>query len=230
VRKIYSHDVCETLEQVLEPSGCAVVVVDVQNDAMRPEGKLARAQNDISGMLEILPRCATFVREARSLGVRVFHVKTVTLREGRSDSPSWLRAKGTIVNETGFFLEGTWGAEICEEVRPAGDEPVIVKHRSSAFVGTNLDLLLKASGVRTVVAIGEQTPGCIEATYRDAAYHDFYNVLAEDCVAAFDRAQHEASLLIQRRRHDVATSERILSIWRDARARSTPRLRVSAGS
>jgi nicotinamidase-related amidase len=230
VRKIYGHEVREKLEEVLEPDGCAVVVVDVQNDAMRPEGKLAKAQNDISGMLEILPRCAAFIREARNLGVKVFHVKTLTLPKGRSDSASWLRAKGTMVNETGFFLEGTWGAEICDEVRPAGDEPVIVKHRSSAFVGTNLDLLLKANGVRTVVVIGEQTPGCIEATYRDAAYNDFYNVLAEDCVAAFDQAQHDASLLIQRRRHDVATSARILSIWRDARARSTPPLRGSAGS
>lgn len=217
MRTIHGHRVCETLEEVLAPDGCAVVVVDVQNDAMRPEGKLAQAHNDVSAMIEVLPRCAAFVRSARELAVKVIHVQTLTLADARSDSPSWLRAKGTIVNETGFFLEGTWGSEICEEVAPASGEPVVVKHRSSAFVGTNMNLLLRARDVRTVIVIGEQTPGCIEATYRHAAYYDYYNVLAEDCVAAFDQAQHEASLLIQRRRHDVTTSDRILSIWAGAR-------------
>jgi nicotinamidase-related amidase len=217
MKKVFQHDVCETLEEVLEPSGCAVLVVDLQNDAMRPEGKLARAHNDISGMLDVLPRCSDFLFQARQLGVAVVHVMTITLPDGRSDSGSWLRAKGAIVNDTQFFLQGTWGAEICEEVEPLPGEPVIVKHRSSAFVGTDLDQILRASGIKTVAVIGEQTPGCIEATYRDAAYHDYYNVLVEDCVAAFDREQHEASLLVQRRRHDVATAETVLSIWRQAR-------------
>lgn len=218
MRAIYGHQVCETLDEVLQPDGSAVVVVDVQNDAMRPEGKLARAHNDVSAMVAVLPRIAAFVSSARELGVKVFHVQTITLPDGQSDSPSWFRAKGTIVNEPGFFLEGTWGAEICEEVAPRQGEPVVVKHRSSAFVGTNLDLLLKAGGVRTVVVVGEQTPGCIEATYRHAAYYDYYNVLAEDCVAAFDQGQHDASLLIQRRRHDVTTAARILQAWSEARS------------
>ncbi len=217
MRTIHGHEVCETLDEVLQPDACAVVVVDVQNDAMRPEGKLAKAHNDVSAMVAVLPRVAAFVNGAREHGVKVMHVQTITLRDGQSDSPSWFRAKGTIVNEPGFFLEGTWGSEICEEVAPRSGEPVIVKHRSSAFVGTNLDLLLKANGVRTVVVVGEQTPGCIEATYRHAAYYDYYNVLAEDCVAAFDQAQHEASLLIQRRRHDVTTAARILQVWAEAR-------------
>ena len=186
---------------------------------MHPDGKIAKAGNDISGMLEILPRCAAFLDEARSLGVLVVHVQTITLREGRSDSPSWLRAKGAIVNEGEFFLDGTWGAEFSPEVAPLPGEPVVTKHRSSAFRSTDLDLILRGNGVETVVVIGEQTPGCIEATYRDAAYHDYYNVLVEDCVAAFDREQHEASLLVLRRRHDVCLAEEVLSVWRRPRGR-----------
>ena len=55
--------------------------------------------------------------------------------------------------------------------------------------------------------------GCVEATYRDAAYYDYYNVLVEDCVAARDRKQHEASVMIQKMRHDVVTMDQIFSIW-----------------
>jgi nicotinamidase-related amidase len=218
MREIHGKQVCETVEEVLEPDGCAVLVIDLQNDLVKPEGKLAQAGNDVAGMLRILPRCAAFIREARALDVPVVHVQTITLPEGRSDSPSWLRAKGTIVG-TDFCLEGTWGAAICDEVAPLPGEVVITKRRSSAFRGTDLDLVLRTLGVATAVVIGEQTPGCVEATYRDAAYHDYYNVLVEDCVAAYDERQHEASLLVQRARHDVCTAEEVLSIWRGARAR-----------
>jgi nicotinamidase-related amidase len=115
-------------------------------------------------------------------------------------------------------MEGTWGAEICEECAPLPGEPVVTKHRSSAFTGTNLDMILRSNGVQTVVVIGEQTPGCIEATYRDASYHDYYNVLVEDLVAAYRQDLHEASLLIQKARHDVCTSAEVLDIWQRARS------------
>jgi nicotinamidase-related amidase len=221
MKTVFGMPVRDTMDEVLEPDACAVLVIDVQNDAMRPEGKLARAGNDVSGMVQVLPRCSRFIAEARELGVMVVHVMTTTLRGGRSDSASWMRAKGAIVGETEFFLEGTWGAEICQEVAPNPEETVIVKHRSSAFVGTELDQVLRAAGVSTVAVIGEQTPGCVEATFRDAAYRDYYAVLVEDCVAAFDRVLHEASLLVQRRRHDVATADRVLTAWRNARAPET---------
>lgn len=217
MREIYGKLICETLDEVLHPDRCALLLVDIQNDAMLPEGKIAAAGNDIGGMQEILPRCAALLEQARALDVKVVHVTTVTLAEGRSDSPSWLRTKGTIVTESEFFLEGTWGAEVCEEVKPGAGEPVIVKHRSSGFRATNLDLVLRSMDVETVVVVGEQTPGCIEATFRDAAYHDYYNVLVEDCVAAFDPELHEASLKIQRARHDVCTAAEVVETWTRAR-------------
>ena len=227
MREMFGKIVRETLEEVLDPSICAVVSVDMQNDAMHPDGMLAEAGNDISGMLEILPRCQAFLAAARELGVLVVHIETITLPEGRSDSPSWLRAKGMVV-QSDFFLEGTWGAEFSPEVAPLPGEPVVTKHRSSAFRNTDLDLILRSNAIETVVVIGEQTPGCIEATYRDAAYHDYYNVLIEDCVAAFDHEQHEASLLVQRRRHDVCLAADAITIWKGYRGVGAPEVAPTA--
>jgi len=214
MKKIHGMLVCETIEELLYPDWCAVLAIDIQNDAFRREGKLARAGNDISGMIDVLPQCAAFIREARKLTVPVIHIRIVDLPEGRSDSPSWLRAKGAMSNVVDFFVEGSWGAEICEECAPLRGETVITKHRPSAFVGTNLDAILREQGIKTVVVIGEQTPGCVEATYRDAAYHDYYNVLVEDCVAAFRRDLHEASMKIQKARHDVCAAAQVLDVWR----------------
>ena len=112
MREIYGKLVCETLEEVLEPDGCALLSIDMQNDAMRPEGNIAAAGNDISMMIDLLPKAGAFLDEARRLGVRVIHVQTFTLRGGRSDSPSWLRAKGAITVEREFFLEGTFRSTV----------------------------------------------------------------------------------------------------------------------
>jgi ureidoacrylate peracid hydrolase len=214
MRVVQGKAVFETLDEILAPQHTALVVIDMQNDAILPEGKFALAGNNVSDMLEILPRCADFIRAARECGVRVVHVRTITLKNGNSDSPSWLRAKANITGETQWFLEDTWGADFCAGCEPREGEAVVTKHRSSAFLNTDLDQILRGHEVKTVVVIGEQTPGCVEATYREAAYRDYYNVLVEDCVAAYDRAQHEASLLIQRARHDVCRSEQVLEIWR----------------
>ncbi len=214
MKEIFGKMVCENIEEVLNPDWCAVVPIDLQNDFMLPNGVVGRAGGDLSSMTELLPKAESFIKQTRELGVRLVHVRIVDLPNGESDSPSWIRAKGLISNVHAFAVEGTWGAEFCEGCEPRPGELVVTKHRSSAFVGTNLDLILKNNGVKTVVIIGEQTPGCVEATYRDAAYYDFYNVLVEDCVAGRDRELHDASIKIQKARHDVVTMDQVLSIWR----------------
>lgn len=226
MREIYGKLVCETLEEVLYPEWCAVLPIDLQNDFMHSHGKVAMAGGDVSEMVKLLPRAVEFLNRSRKLGVRIVHVRIVDLPNGESDSPAWLRAKGLISGVSEFAVEGTWGADYSEGCEPKPGELVVTKHRSSAFVGTNLDLILKANQVKTVVIIGEQTPGCVEATYRDAAYYDFYNVLVEDCVAARDRELHDASIKIQKARHDVCTMEQVFSIWQRYRdgALSAPSL------
>jgi nicotinamidase-related amidase len=91
------------------------------------------------------------------------------------------------------------------------------KYRSSGFWGTNLDMLLRSNGIKTVVVGGCTTEGCVESTARDAMFNDFYVVIAEDCVASDDKAQHEASMLLMRHRFDMAAGDEIQRIWRARR-------------
>ncbi len=213
MRKIHGRLVCETLEEVLYPGWCAVLPIDMQNDFIHPEGAVAQGGADVSAMAELTPKVVDFMNAARGFGVRIIHIRITDLPEGQSDSPAWLRSKGLIAGVSDFAVEGTWGSDFVEGCEPLPGEIVVTKHRSSAFTGTNLDVVLRACGVETVVIIGEQTPGCVEATYRDAAYHDYYNVLVEDCVAGRDRDLHAASILIQKARHDVALADEVLGIW-----------------
>jgi nicotinamidase-related amidase len=222
MKEIFGKMVCETVEEVLYPEWCAVLPIDLQNDFMLPNGAVGKAGGDLTSMAELLPKAEEFINRTREFGVKLVHVRIVDLPNGESDSPSWIRSKGHMSNVHAFAVEGTWGADFCEGCEPKPGEMVVTKHRSSAFVGTNLDMILKSNGVKTVVIIGEQTPGCVEATYRDAAYYDFYNVLVEDCVAGRDRELHEASIKIQKARHDVVTTEQLFSIWSRYRDGSLP--------
>ncbi|ETW92050.1 MAG: hypothetical protein ETSY2_54730, partial [Candidatus Entotheonella gemina] len=90
----------------------------------------------------------------------------------------------------------TWGGDFVAALKPLESEPVVVKHRYSAFVDTRLDLLLRSNGIRTVILPGVATHCCVESTARDAAMRDYYVVVPEDGVAVRgkQRPLHEASL------------------------------------
>src|ERR1700689_4869035 len=112
-----------------------------------------------------------------------------------------------------YSVDGTSGHEIVDELKPESGEIVVRKHRSSAFWGTNLELLLRSNGIKTVVIGGCTTEGCVESTARDAMFNDLYVVIAVDCVASDDREQHDASLLLMRHRFDMAGADEIAAVW-----------------
>jgi nicotinamidase-related amidase len=74
-------------------------------------------------------------------------------------------------------------------------------------------MLLRSNGIQTVVVSGCTTEGCVESTARDAMFNDHYVVIATDCVASDDRAQHDASMLLMRHRFDMATADQIGAAW-----------------
>jgi nicotinamidase-related amidase len=114
-----------------------------------------------------------------------------------------------------YTVPGTPGHEFAREFAPLPAELVVRKYRSSGFWGTNLDMLLRSNGIKTVVFGGCTTEGCVESTARDAMFNDYYVVIAADCVASDDPVQHEASMLLMRHRFDIATGADIQAIWHD---------------
>jgi ureidoacrylate peracid hydrolase len=71
---------------------------------------------------------------------------------------------------------------------------IVDKPRYSAFFGTDLDILLAANGVRSLIITGVTTSMCVESTARDAAQRDMRTFVPREAVADFDRARHDASL------------------------------------
>jgi nicotinamidase-related amidase len=83
-----------------------------------------------------------------------------------------------------FFVPGSPGVAHDPRVAPAGEEPVIVKAKPNAFLDTDLEQRLRASGVDELVVAGMMTSMCVDATVRAAADLGFaVTVIGDGCAA-----------------------------------------------
>ena len=217
---VEGKEVFTELTELVDPVHTALLLIDMQRDFVEPAGAFGVLGIDLSMYRAMRPRLASLLDEARRAPVRVIHVQNTTLPGRLSDSPAQIRfnlrmheASRHDAAPLRYSIEGTPGHEIVEELKPEPGEIVVRKHRSSAFWGTDLDLLLRSNGIKTVVISGCTTEGCVESTARDAMFNDFYVVIAVDCVASDDREEHDASLLLMRHRFDLATAAEIAAVW-----------------
>jgi ureidoacrylate peracid hydrolase len=111
-------------------------------------------------------------------------------------------------------------------VTPLSGEVIVRKHRYSGFINTDLDLILRSRGVRSLIMTGVATSVCVDSTARDGFMRDYHVVYVEDCMsnALPTDELHRATLDIARRFFGlVVTSQEIMAIWR-----KSPRCRARA--
>jgi nicotinamidase-related amidase len=214
--EICGKQVRDTLEELLDPSVCALLVIDMQVDGVSRVADSLRPQ--------LVDRCAVALAAARRSGVPVIHVRVANLPDGASSPPGWLRhlhnlSRGQDIDVSRLSVEGDPELNFVAACEPEPGEPVITKRRQSAFFGTDLPILLRGQGIETVAVIGIASTGCVEATMRDACHHDFYAVLLEDAVAGPVVERHEAVLTAMRHRHDVCAVDDAHRTWERAVAR-----------
>lgn len=220
MREIAGKQVLTELSELVDPAHTALVVIDMQRDFLDPDGVVASLGVDLSVYDDVRQQVKTLISVARNANVPVVHVQNTTLPGGMSDSPAQLHFT-TIMHKVArrgappvaYTIAGTRGHEFVPEAQPLDGEVVVQKHRSSAFWGTDLALVLRSNSIATTVVAGCTTEGCVESTARDALFNDFYVVVAEDCVGSDDRAQHDASLFLMRHRFDVVDSSEIRQSW-----------------
>jgi ureidoacrylate peracid hydrolase len=201
------------LKEKVDPAVAALVIVDVQNDYCHEEGALAKAGRDVRAIRTIVPHLQRLVQEARAVGLPVIHVRMANT--ALTKSPAYrehrIRRSGA---DSNVCEEGTWGAEFYQ-VEPEPGEPVVTKHRYSAFIDTNLATLLDTSGTKTVILAGVTSDVCVESTARDAFMRNYYVVFLSDCTGVDDPVvQHAVLERVERYFGQVATSEDVIAAMR----------------
>jgi nicotinamidase-related amidase len=221
VKTVNGIAVFSELHEMVAPRHTALIVVDVQNDLVLPEGWFARNGKDVSRTADIIPRVAELVAAARGAGALPVFMEQTTLPNNASDPPAWLYFKTRDGRQrTDYAQRGTWGQRTVDALRLADDDIRIEKFRPSAFHDTALHDVLQARGIKSVLVCGTITQGCVQATVMDSSFHNYYTVLVEDCVQSYSPELHENALTFMRSRYDTTTVAQLRAIWGRAQHRS----------
>lgn len=178
------------MDMMWERGSTALVVVDMQNAFLRPEGGFAQSGQDIAPLRATIPGCVRLVDVAREEGIPVVFLQAVYQPPEGADPDE---APGP--NSGRPLLAGSWEAELIDELAfdPARDH-LVMKTRFSGFIDTDLDTLLRGMGVSRLAVCGITTSICVESTVRDAAQRDYACVVLADAVGEFDSTMHAATL------------------------------------
>ncbi|HWP56647.1 MAG TPA: isochorismatase family cysteine hydrolase [Candidatus Acidoferrales bacterium] len=205
--------ILRSLKERCDPAVACLLVVDVQNDFVSSEGSCARRGEDVRAAQAMVPRLARLIEEARAVSLPIVFIKTE--HSEWTDAPSWVYRKSQ-QKQLNTCRQGSWGAEFYGPIAPRANERVVIKHRYSAFINTDLNTVLKAKNVQSVLVTGVATNVCVETTARDAYMYDYYVTLVEDCSAAYSEEMHRSTLKnIAEHFGLVAPSDEIVALWRE---------------
>jgi nicotinamidase-related amidase len=168
----------------IDPRRTAVVSMDIQ------AGVVAVYVKDET----FVPRVSALLQSARAAGLLVVHVK-VGFRPHVPEASSRNRFLSTVKASPQHqqFFQGASGG-IHPSLTPAESDIVVTKNRISAFAGTDLDLLLRAHDIETLVMFGIATSGVVLASVQSAVDADYETVVISDCCADLDMELHQLLL------------------------------------
>ena len=171
----------------------AVLAMDFENDIVHPAG--AFKDFGFAQMVadnEILEKASQLLTAARKAGVSVIYV-SVKFRAGYPERAAnaglWQGLHGA-----NALIEGTWGAQIHDQLTPKDGEPVVTKRGVSAFTASDLVQILHNNRIDTLILAGVATNFVVEGTARQACDLGYNTIVVGDCCTSMNQEAHEAAL------------------------------------
>jgi ureidoacrylate peracid hydrolase len=197
------------MTQAIDPRTTALLLCDLQNDFMHPDGAYARAGLAVPEIAALPARLAPLSARLRAAGGAA--VATMfTLVPGRDGEPliaPHLKALRPFLKR-GDFAPGSSGQRTIDELHPL--DGAVEKIAYSAFWNTRLEWLLRQLGIESLLVAGIVTNGGVASTLRDAHVRGFHCTLLHDGCAAFRPAVHDDTVASLRHLVPVATCAEIM--------------------
>jgi ureidoacrylate peracid hydrolase len=207
----------------------ALIVVDMQNDFIHPDGAfavLAKAHPerriDMPFLSSTIPTTKRLIEAFRNAGRPVIYLAHV-VKADYSDAafPYW---RGSTMKKTSFLVEGSWGAQVVDELAPRREEHLVVKKGFGGFSNTPMDTILRNYGATTCVVCGVTTCVCVSTTVRGGVEYNYRMIVVRDAVAEVNREQHESELkTLQRVFGEVNTTDEVVAMLKSVKPPVEPR-------
>ena len=176
-----------------EAASTAVLIVDLQNDFLHPDGAYGRSGTSSPDIAALPGRIRPLLDTVRQAGGWVVSTQ-FSLIPGRDGAPfiSPHLKKLRPFLTTGDFVPGGWGHALVDELQPA--DLTVEKVAYSAFYQTRMEFVLNRAGVKTLMVCGIVTNGGVASTVRDAHVRDFNTITLHDGCAAFSPDTHDTAI------------------------------------
>lgn len=171
----------------------ALLEIDMQNSGLKEGGQFMQHGWDrarVSAHYAVVEKHQQIIPACRKAGAKIIYIKMSYNKDysnsGGPESPNWhkelalvsMRKRPELWGK--FMTEGTWDEEIIDELKPEVGDIVVRKHRYSAFIGTDLDNILKTYNIKYCMYIGLTANICVESTLRDGFFLDYWPILVAD--------------------------------------------------
>ena len=168
----------------------ALLVIDLERGFIDESSPLC-----IRGAAATLPACGQAIAYAREAGVPVFFIHRAYRANGSDVEacryPGWQAGGKPLAPGS----TGPGSVETPPEVAPQEGDYVVLKPRFSAFFHTELDLILRRLGVRTLYLTGTTTPNCIRTTCYDGLSLDYNVGILTDCCSSNSDEIQQANMV-----------------------------------
>ncbi len=198
------------MNEAASPTETALLICDLQNDFLHPDGAYGRAGLGTPAIAALPARIAPLASSLRAKGGLVVATQ-FTLVPGRGGEPiisPHLRVLRPFLQK-GDFCPGARGHQIVDALQPI--DLAVEKIAYSAFYMTRLEWVLRKCGIRHLLACGIVTNGGVASTVRDAHVREFGCVVLQDGCAAFTAEMHDTAIAGLRPVCRVAKIQEILT-------------------
>jgi nicotinamidase-related amidase len=215
---VLNREVPETLAEIVNPTHTVLMVHDMQNDNTGQGGKSDKAGRRID-VTHLIAPIARFLKAGRGAGAKVMYTQYTNLPEFATFTDPRLRDYRRLLEDPrerealDSMLDGTWGWQTIDELKPEPGEISIRKYRVDAFIATPFEYLLRLNRIRTIIHTGIASEVGILPTAWHALNLGFFVVVPEDCVGPMQKEHHEDAMRFLRRLAIGTTSSDIMRCW-----------------
>jgi len=178
------------LQRSLNPKTTALLILHWQNELVKPGGLVSTPLPEIIAASGTVQRLQSALQASREREVLVVYVNA-SHRKGYPEVPRIPAPLAAGLVESNAFIRGTWGVQVIDELEPREDEIEIANYSTSAFIYTELDLILRNRGITTVVLAGLATNWVVESTARDAFNRGYAVWTLADCCHGSSTEAHD---------------------------------------
>jgi len=166
----------------VDSDATALIVVDMQNGFCKPDGSLYTPASEAT-----IDPVVDLVDRAHDADVPVVYTRDVHPPEQFDDAHYY----DEFDRWGEHVVEGSWEAELVEELPVKDGDTTVVKHTYDAFYQTELEGWLRAHGVDDLLICGTLANVCVFHTAGSAGLRDFKPVLVEDALGYIEADHHE---------------------------------------